>query len=38
MVVTNVLSCRQDIITLFWGNMLGVDVDVCVHHFRIVYI
>ena len=29
MVVTNVISCRQDIFALFWDNMLGVDVDVC---------
>ena len=29
MVVTNVVSGRNDIIALFWENKLGVDVDVC---------
>ena len=29
MVITNVLSGRNNIITLFWENKLGVDVDVC---------
>jgi hypothetical protein len=28
MVVENVVSGRKDIITLFWENKLGVDVDV----------
>jgi hypothetical protein len=31
MVVTNVASGRSDIITLFWQNKIGVDVDVCIH-------
>ena len=30
MAVTNVISGHKDIITLFWENKLGVDVDVCV--------
>ena len=33
MVITNVVSGRNDIITLFWENKLGVDVDVCDNHF-----
>ena len=28
----------QDIMALFWDNMLGVDVDVSFHHFHIIYI
>jgi hypothetical protein len=31
MVVTNTVSVRQDLVTLFCKNKLGVDVDVCVH-------
>ena len=27
-VVENVISCRKDIVTLFWENKLGVDVEV----------
>ena len=33
MVITNVVSGRNDIITLLWENKLGVDVDVCDNHF-----
>ena len=29
MVITNVLSGHNNIITLFWENKLGVDVNVC---------
>lgn len=29
MVIENVISGRKDIMTLFWENKLGVDVDVC---------
>ena len=27
--VTNTLSCRRDVATLFYENKLGIDVDVC---------
>jgi hypothetical protein len=30
MVVANVASGCKDIVTLFWDNKLGVDVDVCI--------
>ena len=33
MVITNVISARNDIIALFWQNKLGVDVDVSNNHF-----
>ena len=33
LVITNVVSGRNDIVTLFWENKLGVDVDVCDNHF-----
>ena len=29
MAVTNTLSCRRDVATLFYENKLGIDVDVC---------
>jgi hypothetical protein len=36
MVITNVVSGRNDIIALFWQNKLGVDVDVCNNHFCVL--
>ena len=34
MVVENVISGRKDIVTLFWENKLGVDVEVRILPFR----
>jgi hypothetical protein len=34
MVVENVVSGRKDIITLFWENKLGVDVEVRILPFK----
>ena len=31
MVIENVVSGRKDIVTLFWENNLGIDVEVCIH-------
>jgi hypothetical protein len=36
MVVENVVSGRKDIVTLFWENKLGVDVEVRNSPFQIV--
>ena len=36
MVVENVVSGRKDIVTLFWENKLGVDVDVRILPFQMV--
>ena len=33
-VVKNVISGRKDIVTLFWENKLGVDVEVCILLFK----
>ena len=33
-VVENVVSCRKDIVTLFWENKLGVDVEVRILPFK----
>jgi hypothetical protein len=30
MVVENIVSGRKEIVTLFWENKLGIDVDVCI--------
>jgi hypothetical protein len=35
-VAKNIISGRKDIITLFWENKLGVDVEVCYSFFHIV--
>ena len=32
--VENVVSGRKDIVTLFWENKLGVDVEVRIHPFK----
>ena len=37
MVVTNVVSCHQDVFALFWDNMFGVNVNVSIHDFHIIY-
>ena len=34
MVIENVVSGREDIVTLFWENKLGVDVEVRIFPFR----
>ena len=34
MVVENVISGRKDIVTLFWENKLGVDVEVRILPFK----
>ena len=34
MVVENVVSGRKDIVTLFWENKLGVDVEVRILPFK----
>ena len=34
MVVKNVVSGRKDVVTLFWENKLGVDVEVRILLFR----
>ena len=36
LVVENVISGRKDIVTLFWENKLGVDVDVRILLFQVV--
>jgi len=35
-VINNVVSGRKDVITLFWENMLGVDVDVRGHSLGLI--
>jgi hypothetical protein len=34
MVVENIVSGRKDIVTLFWENKLGVDVEVRILRFK----
>ena len=34
MVVENIVSGRKDIVTLFWENKLGIDVEVCILVFK----
>ena len=36
MVVTNTISCRRDIVDLFYDNKLGIDVDVCIYKTLII--
>ena len=38
MVVENVVSGRKDIVTLFWENKLGVDVDVRILPFKYLFV
>lgn len=33
MVATNTLSGHKDLVTLFWENKLGIDVNVCIQRF-----